>query len=48
MKSKCLFEKECNGCGDYISHPSDIEKGLCHWCQSNSHLLFHLTEELRR
>ena len=33
VKSKCLFENECNGCGDYISHPSDIEKGLCHWCQ---------------
>ena len=33
MKSKCLFKNECNGCGDYISHPNDIEKGLCYWCQ---------------
>ena len=33
MKNKCIFDKECNGCGDYISHPRDLAKGLCHWCQ---------------
>jgi len=28
-----MSKTECDGCSDYLSHPNDIEKGLCHWCQ---------------
>jgi|21_taG_2_1085346.scaffolds.fasta_scaffold234374_2 hypothetical protein len=33
LEEENMVSSECNGCGDYICHPNDIEKKLCHWCQ---------------